>query len=139
MEQNSTTNPNAGKGLGIAGLIVGIVALLFSFIPCLGMWAIVPAIVGLIMSAISMKQAGAAGAPKGMAIGGLICSILGLLIALYWIYLLYFGASQVMNELEKTGALDSLKNAMDRMPGAMDSLNKAMEQLKEVTDTLKVH
>ncbi len=127
MEQNTnTTNPNAGKSLGIAGLIVGIVSVLFSVIPCLGMWAIIPAIVGIVISAISMSQAGKAGAPKGMAIGGLICSIIALLVAAYWIYAWAFIASTasgaIINELEKAGA--------------MDSLNKALQQLKEITDTL---
>lgn len=137
MEQNTTTpsNPEAGKNLGIAGLIVGIIAALFSFIPCLGMWAIVPAIVGIILSAISMKQAGPGGS-KGMAIGGLITSIIGLLIAAYWLYITVFAANAIATgletELEKTGALDSLSKAFQQ---AGDSINKAMEQLKEITDT----
>jgi len=133
MEQTTTTtptpgNPNAGKGMGIAGLVLGIIAAIFSFVPCLGMWAIVPGIVGVILSALAMKQAGAAGAPKGMAIGGLITSIVGIAIACYWIYVMYFAANvltDAANELEKSGALDSL--------------SKAMEQLKEITDTLQNH
>lgn len=134
MEQTTTTtttpggNPNAGKGMGIAGLVLGILAAIFSFVPCLGMWAIVPGIIGLILSIIGMRQAGAAGAPRGMAIGGLITSIVGICIAAYWIYAMYFAAEamvQGLNELEKSGALDSL--------------NKAMEQLKQVTDSMQQH
>lgn len=135
MEQTTTTttttpggNPNAGKGMSIAGLVLGILAAVFSFVPCLGMWAIVPGIIGLILSIVGMKQAGAAGAPKGLAIGGLITSIVGIAIAAYWIYALYFASAAMMeglNELEKSGALDSL--------------NKAMEQLKNVTDTMQQH
>lgn len=145
MEQQNTTtnttNSNAGKGMGIAGLIVGIVALLFSFIPCLGMWAIVPAVVGLILSAISMKQAGAAGGSKGMAIGGLICSIVGLLIACYWLYVWFSAASAIGNAIEQSGALDSLNKAMEQLKesGALDSLNNAMQQIKEMTDSTQTH
>jgi hypothetical protein len=136
MEQNTTTpsNPEAGKNLGIAGLIVGIISAIFSFVPCLGMWAIIPAIVGIILSAISMKQAGPGGS-KGMAIGGLVTSIIGLLIAAYWLYATIFIANAAvngMNELEKAGGLDSLSKAFQQ---AGDSINKAMEQLKEITDT----
>ena len=41
MEENNINNTTApvgknGKGLGIAGLILGIVATIFSFVPCLG-------------------------------------------------------------------------------------------------------
>jgi hypothetical protein len=137
MEQNTTTptNSNAGKNMGVAGLVVGIIAAVFSFIPCLGMWAIVPGIVGLILSAISMKQAGPTGS-KGMAIGGLICSVIAILIACYWLYLVMFGASKVMDEIQRSGALDSLDKAFKE---AGDSLNKAMEQLKQITDTTQTH
>jgi len=141
MEQNTstTTDPNAGKGLGVAGLVVGILATLFSFIPCLGMWAIVPGIVGIILSAISMKQAGPGGS-KGMAITGLITSILGILIACYWLYVLYFvantGVDQLREELQKSGFNDSLAKAFKQ---AGDSLTNAMKKLEEITDTSKTH
>jgi hypothetical protein len=136
MEQNTPppSNPEAGKNLGIAGLIVGIISAIFSFVPCLGMWAIVPAIVGIILSAISMKQAGPGGS-KGMAIGGLVTSIIGLLIAAYWLYLAMAVGKAIetgVNDLEKAGALDSLSKAFQQ---AGDSISKAMEQLKEITDT----
>lgn len=133
MEQNTTnTNPplKDGKGLGTAGLVVGIVALFFSFVPCLGLWAIVPGIVGVILSAMSMSQASKAGVPKGMAIGGLVCSIIAIAIAIYWMVVTFYVVNkspelmqEIQKELEKSGA--------------MDSLNKAMEQLKSITDTLQ--
>src|SRR5688572_25826262 len=95
MEQQTTTPvPSSdGKGLGTAGLVVGIIALLFSFIPCLGLWAIVPAIVGIILSAIGRKQAKRANAPTGMATGGLVCSIIAGAIAIYWIYVTVYVVS----------------------------------------------
>jgi hypothetical protein len=120
-ESNAKQNVKDGKGMGVAGLIVGIVACVFSFIPCLGMYAIVPALVGIILSAISMKQAGASNSPKGMAIGGLVTSIIGLLIACYWIYALYFAAAAFTNAMNESGAMDSLSKAMDMMKDAMDT------------------
>ena len=134
MDENSQTTPPVspapnGKGLGTAGLIVGIVALLFSFIPCLGMYAALPAVVGIILSAIAMSQASKAGAPKGMALGGLICSIVGLIIAIYWIYAAYF----MMHH--STEALMEISKDLNEN-GGMDSLNKALEQLKDITDTM---
>ena len=134
MDQNTTTNSNAGKSLGVAGLIVGIISLIFSCIPCLGVWAIVPAVVGVILSAVSMKQAGSGGGSKGMAITGLICSVVAIIIACYWLYLMSFGASQIMNEIEKSGGMDEINKAFKE---AGDSITKAMEQIKEITDTTK--
>ncbi|MBA3665559.1 MAG: SdpI family protein [Bacteroidetes bacterium] len=136
MEQNTTTttttppsNPNAGKGMGIAGMILGIVAIIVSFVPCFGWWAVVLAVVGLILSAVSMSQAQKAGASKGMAIAGLICSIIAIIIGSIWIFVIAKGAGM---------AADQFKEAMEKS-GAMDSLNNAMERLKEITDTTQTH
>lgn len=131
MEQNTTPQPaaNNGKGLGIAGMILGILAIILSFIPCFGVWAIIFAVVGVILSAISLSQAKKAGTSKGMAIAGLICSILAIIIGSIWIFVI----AKAVNE---GGGL--LKEAMEQS-GAMDSLNKAMEQLKNLTDTLQQH
>jgi hypothetical protein len=133
MEENNSTqtnsNSNGGKTMSIAGLVLGILATILALVPCLGMWAIVPGVIGLILSAIAMMQAGKTNSPKGMAIAGLICSIIGICIAAYWIYVLYFAAATLGTEF---------KEAMEKS-GAMDSLAKALEQIKEVTDTTKTH
>ncbi|MBA2610631.1 MAG: hypothetical protein H0U95_01580 [Bacteroidetes bacterium] len=128
MEQNNTTTPaptSGGKGLGIAGLVLGILAAIISFVPCLGVWAILPGVIGLILSAISMKQAGSG--PKGMAIAGLICSIIACCLGGYQFYVL------------KTAG-DALQEGFNQFEhsGGMDSLTKAMDQLKQLTDTLNV-
>lgn len=125
---NPTTtpsNPNAGKGLGIAGMILGIVAIIVSFVPCFGWWAVVLAVVGVVLSAISLSQASKAGASKGMAIAGLICSILAIIIGSIWIFVIAKATSEISTALEQSGALDSLTNAM--------------QQLKEITDTTNAH
>jgi len=48
-------NPLDGviMGLGVAGLVVGILALLFSMITCLGMYAIYPAGIAIVLSGIA--------------------------------------------------------------------------------------
>jgi len=125
--ENLTNSSSAGKSAGLAGLIVGLVALLISIIPCLGMWGAVPAIAGIILSAISMSQAGKEGASKGLATGGLICSIVAFLIAAYWIYVWMFVANAASSEI---------LNSINKM-GVLDSLNKAMEQLKQLPDTIQ--
>ncbi|MCE3227120.1 MAG: hypothetical protein K0S32_1671 [Bacteroidetes bacterium] len=128
MEQNNTNAPanaNAGKGMGIAGMILGIVAIIVSFVPCFGWWAIVLAVVGLVLSVVSMSQAKKAGASKGMAIAGMICSILAIIIGSIWVFLIAKGADMAAEAIQNSGALDSL--------------NKAMDQLKEITDTTQAH
>ena len=144
MDQTTPTTPppaqpsNAGKGLGIAGLVLGILAAIVSFIPCLGTWAIVPGIIAIVLSAVSLSQANKAGASKGLAIAGLVCGIVGTAIAGWQWYVLSSGALQAAEMLKDTSLLDSLNKAMENS-GMLDSLNHAMEEMKDVIDSANNH
>jgi hypothetical protein len=140
MDQTTQTTPppapasSAGKGLGIAGLVLGILAAIISFIPCLGTWAIVPGIIAIILSAISLSQASKAGASKGLAIAGLVCGIVGTAIA-GWQWYAFASAAHAIKE---SGMLDSLNHMMENS-GMLDSLNQAMEEMKEAADSASNH
>jgi hypothetical protein len=121
----TTTNSKAGKGLGIAGLVLGILAAIVSFVPCLGMYAMFPGIIGLVLSIISIIQANKAGAAKGMAIAGLVCSIVGIAIAGWQ----YSKLAAVGEELKET--LENLDTAKLRQ-----EMNQAIEN---ITDSLQQH
>lgn len=124
-ETTTTTNSKAGKGLGIAGLVLGILAAIVSFVPCLGMYAMFPGIIGLVLSIVSIIQANKAGAAKGMAIAGLVCSIVGIAIAGWQ----YSKLSAVGEELKQT--LENLDTAKLRM-----EMNQVIENM---TDSLQQH
>lgn len=64
-----------GKGLGIASMVLGIVALVFF---CTSWFAIACALVGCILGAIGLKKAKDAGVKNGMAVAGLVCSVIAL-------------------------------------------------------------
>jgi len=67
-------------------MVLGIIAILTSCLPIVGLAC---GVVGLILSCIGMKKAAAVGgAGKGMAIAGLVCSIIGLLWGVF--YLIYW-------------------------------------------------
>lgn len=101
--------PNPGKGLSIAGMVLGIVGLaLFCFwyigIPC--------AIVGLILSILGRKKSQAVGAPTGMATAGLVLSVIALAldiiiaILVLSIGLAFFGAgSEALKNIPRTTML----------------------------------
>lgn len=83
--QYATYQPAAaqpGKGLGIASMVLGILALLITLISCCfapllilsGIMGLVSIILGIM--AIAKKRG------KGMGIAGLICSIVGLFLAI---------------------------------------------------------
>ena len=125
MEETMTTNSKAGKGLGIAGLVLGILAAVVSFVPCLGMYAMFPGIIGLVLSIISIIQANKAGAAKGMAIAGLVCSLVGIAIA-GWQY----------SKLKAVG--EELKESLENLDTA--KLRQEMESvIQQVSDSLEQH
>lgn len=123
MEQTNE-NSKAGKNLGIAGMVLGIVAVVISFVPCLGMYALIPGIIGLVLSVISVVQANKAGAAKGMAIAGIVCSLVGSVIA-GWQY------SQISSGLEK------FKDGMENLDTAKlrQDLNTVIQDMSDSTST----
>lgn len=64
-------------GLGITGLILGILTLLVSFIPCFGMYAFFFGILAIFISVIGLAIAFIHKHPKGLLIGALITSLIG--------------------------------------------------------------
>jgi hypothetical protein len=71
------------NGFGTAGFVLGIIGLVFSFIPLIGVIAWPLVILGLIFSAIGLSKASKGRATnKGLAIAGLVVSIVGLVICI---------------------------------------------------------
>lgn len=126
--EETTTNSKAGKGLGIAGLVLGILAAILSFVPCLGMYAVFPGIIGLVLSIISIMQASKAGAAKGMAIAGLVCSLVGTSIAGWQWYAINKAVT------EAAPGLENLKDALENLDTA-----KLRQEMESVVDSLQQH
>ena len=76
-----------GNGLAVASLVLGILSVLFVWIPIIGMIAWILAPLGLIFGLVALNKP----AGKGMAIAGSICSGVGLLGCIGWVML--FGAA----------------------------------------------
>jgi hypothetical protein len=82
MEEYPKTN--AGQGLGIAGLVIGIITVFISFIPCIGLLALLPGAVAVVLSGIALNQANRGNGAKGLIIAALVVSIFGTTIAAVW-------------------------------------------------------
>lgn len=146
MEENR--NSNAGQGLGIAGLVLGIIALIISFIPCLGMYALAPGVIAVILSAIGFSQASKVNAKKGLLTAALIISIIGTSIAGWQFYIFRNAPSKIeqfgkefqkaikedLNEEE----LDALGKAMEKLEGNIkDSTRENLEDIEKAAETIK--
>ena len=79
MEEQKST---AGQGLGIAGLILGIIAFIFAFIPCFGWVALIPGFIAVALSIVALTQANKANGAKGLIIAALVVSIIGTSVAI---------------------------------------------------------
>lgn len=116
MEQNAPSTK--GKGLGMAGMIIGIVALVWSIIPIAGAMAWWVALVGLVLSVVAFFMAKNGNNPKrGAMIAGMIMNAVALALAIYWIYALASAATEMLDGLENldTAALrESLEQSLNQ-------------------------
>jgi hypothetical protein len=88
------------NGLAIASLVLGILSVLTAWIPIIGLIAWILAPLGLIFGFLSIgKPSG-----KGLAIGGLITSGIGLLICILWV----IGLGAVVSQAQREGAFDNV-------------------------------
>ena len=73
------------NGLGTAGFVLGLVGLVFAFIPLIGVVAWPLVIIGLILSLVGLSRVRKGVATnKGLAIAGIVCSAVGLVICILW-------------------------------------------------------
>src|SRR5665213_231965 len=110
MEQSNTPSTK-GKGLGMAGMIIGIVALLWSAIPLLGIGAMWLAVPGLILSVIAFFIAKGGGNPsKGMMLTGIILNFVALCLVAFWLYKVAHGIGADVDKMnDALKALDTMK------------------------------
>jgi hypothetical protein len=74
--------PPPGNGIGVAGFVTGLVGLVLFWVPILGL---ILAGTGVALSAVGMSQGRKTGASTGLAIAGLVCGIVGVIPALFFV------------------------------------------------------
>jgi hypothetical protein len=132
---------SSGQGLGIAGLVLGIVAIPLAVIGCTSIPAIFLGIIGITLAAIGLSQASRTEAPKGLIISGLVLSIIATLIAILWITI-FASATHGFFDKIKSGfrhesRIEMNKDAEDAASelGGSKGMEKALEELEEGTST----
>jgi Mycobacterium membrane protein len=90
--------PPPRNGLGTAGFVLGLVGLLFSFVPFIGVVAWPLVILGLVFSAIGFARARSGRATNlGLSVAGAVLSVVGLVICIVWVA----GATKAVNDVTK--------------------------------------
>lgn len=77
---------NSGQSLGVAALITAIITFVLAVIPCVGLIAIIPGIIALVLAFVGLSQASRNNSPKGLLIAALIIAILATLISISQVY-----------------------------------------------------
>lgn len=141
---------NAGHGLGVAGLILGILSLFLAFIPCIGVIAIGPGVIAIVLSIVGLVQANRDNGAVGINIAALVVSGLGTLIACIWLFVIVGIASLDEGQIEDivedviedviretNSCNEDLQDELDELELQLDSL-KIDETIHIVTDSLKI-
>ena len=74
--------------MGVASLVMGILALVVCWIPCFSDWAILFAILGIIFGAVGIVKAKKTSKGKGLSIAGLVCSIVATTVVVLWVFVI---------------------------------------------------
>jgi len=134
MEEQKST---AGQGFGIAGLILGIIAFIFAFIPCFGWVALIPGIIAIALSIVALSQANKANGAKGLIIAALVVSIFGTSVAILQGFIfagVLSEGSHWKNRLERVIDEEIGEDLDEAFEVVEKELEDALEELEEGLD-----
>lgn len=132
---------NAGQGLGIAGLVLGIISFLIAFIPCVGLLALIPGAIAITFSSIAYNQANRGNGAKGLIIAALIISIIATSVAAIWglaFASLGHKAPWIKNQIENAIEEETGKGIDQNMEEFGNHMEKVLEQLEDKTDSIDI-
>jgi len=122
MSEENVSNASSGelpKGLSIAGMVCGIVGLVLSLATCTWIFGIILDVIGLALSGVALnncKQGKADG--RGMAIAGLVTSLVGIV----WVLAIFIiAASAASAAANAAGNYDEAMDALRELESMMDS------------------
>ena len=90
--------PNkSGSNLGIAALITAIITFVLAVIPCVGLIAIIPGIIAIVLASVGLSQAARNNSPRGILVAGLIIGIIASMISVSQVFV----ASKIAKNTDK--------------------------------------
>lgn len=119
---------NSNNTIAIIGLVLGIIAILFSFIPCVGTLAFIPGVIGLILGVIALLKAKDNGDPKGMSIAVIVVSVLACAISGYQMFAIGNLASDMKTNMKEYTSCDEITKDYNTVKTEMETLTKSMEE-----------
>ncbi len=92
---------NSGQSLGIAALITAIITFVLAVIPCVGLIAIIPGIIAIVLASVGLSQAARNNQPRGVLLAGLIIGIIASLISFSQVFVAGKIADKFPKNIEK--------------------------------------
>lgn len=130
------------NGLGTAGLVLGIIGLVFAFIPIVGIIAWPLVLLGLIFGIVGAVRASRGQATnRGVAIGGIVCSGLGLVICFVWASLFAAATPTTPTATSAAGASSGTqqRSAAASAPTATQKTTPTIIQVKQMGDDFEAN
>jgi phosphate/sulfate permease len=115
------TKSKSGQNLGIAALITAIVTFVFAVIPCVGLIAIIPGIIAIILASVGLSNANRADSPRGVLVAGLIIGIVASMISISQFLVIGKFTDKWPNKIEEI-VNDVQKNVIDELEDASVSI-----------------
>ncbi|HLN56797.1 MAG TPA: DUF4190 domain-containing protein [Bacteroidales bacterium] len=112
---------NSGQNLGIAALITAIITFVLAVIPCVGLIALIPGIIAIILAAVGLSQASRSNSPRGLLLAGLIIAIIATLLSFTQVFI----AGKIANSAGKwpNNIENIIKDVQDNVIKEMDDNN----------------
>ncbi|MEU9110584.1 DUF4190 domain-containing protein [Streptomyces sp. NPDC048483] len=122
--------PAASNGIATAGMVLGIIALVVSFIPVLNVVVWPLAIIGLVLGSIGLAKSGKTGKGKGPGITALATSLASIIM-------FFVINAAFVNEVDKAvdGARKDIKH--EQKQGQVENKRAATEDVKITTCAIK--
>jgi phosphate/sulfate permease len=78
----------SGQNLGIAALITAIITFVLAVIPCVGLVAIIPGIIAIVLASVGLSHAARNNSHRGVLIAGLIIAVIASLISFSQVFVI---------------------------------------------------
>lgn len=114
----------------VASLVLGIIAVVFSFIPCVCIVSPAPAAIGLLLGIFGCIQAAKKQQPKGMGIAGVILNIIALVVSILMIQATDHAVDKLKEGAEERKAASDERLESIRKAGH-DAIERAAAEAKK--------
>ncbi|MFA6403878.1 MAG: DUF4190 domain-containing protein [Salinivirgaceae bacterium] len=136
--ENNFNHQNDGQGFGVASLVIGLVAFLLSFVPCIGIVSIFIGTAAIVFGSVSIVKAHANNGSKGLGIAGVSLGSVALIVSLLWVMFLFkLGSKANIEEkiesfFQWTENHDQFDEPLEDMK-SLDDLEKALNELEGIS------